>query len=111
MIGIVGFGIQQSYKHAQDKKRKDDLHKVEVYLYNNGTKMGDVKSISTVYDSKSANYDVIVIFKNEPNTKYQFFYSEDQNKSYLSRVYKLSDGEWEPIPNGESMHGKDFRPN
>ena len=68
--------------------------------------MGEVKSIKTSYNSMRGDFDVNVIFKDEPHVLYQFCYSDVNKSTYLNNTYRLSNNSWVLIPSDQSKYGK-----
>ncbi|GIM31055.1 DUF3139 domain-containing protein [Paraclostridium bifermentans] len=94
IIGLTGFYIYNNNFKPWSEAEKY----INKYMEAQGVSKDDISKI-TKEKAKIASYDGIlykVSYKNDPNYKYQYFYSDDYYALYINKVlfqiHDLSDG-------------------
>ncbi|EQK43173.1 hypothetical protein C672_2117 [[Clostridium] bifermentans ATCC 638] len=94
IIGFTGFYIYNNNFKPWDEAEKY----INKYMEAQGVSKDDISKI-TKEKAKIASYDGIlykVSYKNDPNYKYQYFYSDDYYALYINKVlfqiHDLKDG-------------------
>ena len=94
IIGLTGFYIYNNNFKPWSEAEKY----INKYMEAQGVSKDDINKI-TKEKAKIASYDGIlynVYYKNDPNYKYQYFYSDDYYALYINKVlfqiHDLSDG-------------------
>lgn len=94
IIGLTGFYIYNNNFKPWSEAEKY----INKYMEAQGVSKDDINKI-TKEKAKIASYDGIlykVSYKNDPNYKYQYFYSDDYYALYINKVlfqiHDLSDG-------------------